>query len=188
MKTFVTLEGIKMKTFVTGVMLAGLIAVAGCSKTQPQPASAGPNGGDLVSIKGGTAYAELVGNADTGEVMVHTVDKDMKTSRPIEKEPITVGSGGNSVELTPRPTDTDPSGTSSRFHGQADWMRGGSVRQGWMQGRGTGDKQEFECQRCWEAGRMHWKEMGRHGGMGPGGQGGLGPGRESGPHGGGMGR
>jgi len=172
-----------MKTFVTGLMLACLIAVAGCSKTQQQskqPAAAGPNGGDLVPIKGGTAYAEVVGNADTGEVMVHTLDKDMKTSRPIEKEPITVGSGGNSVELRPQPMDTDPSETSSWFYGQADWMRGGSARHGWMQGRGTGDKQEFEWQRGWEAGRMHWKEMGGHGGMGPG--------RESGPHGGGMGR
>ncbi len=160
-----------MKTLVAAAMLAGLIMVAGCSKTQqqsPQPASAGPNGGDLVSIKGGTAYAELVSNADTGELIVHTVDKDLKTSRPIEMEPITVGSSGNSVELTPQPTDTDPSGTSSRFYGQADWMRGGSVRHGWMQGRGTGDKQEFEWQRGWEAGRMHWKAMGSHGGMGPG--------------------
>lgn len=160
-----------MKTLLAGVLLAGLIAVAGCSKTQqqsPQPVSAGPNGGDLVSIKGGTAYAELVANADTGELIVRTLDKDLKTSRPIEMQPITVGSSGNSVELTPQPTDTDPSGTSSRFYGRADWMRGGSVRHGWMQGRATGDKQEFELQRGWEAGRMHWKEMGGHGDMGRG--------------------
>lgn len=44
----------------------------------------------------------------------------MKTSRPIEKEPITVGSGDKSVELAPHPLDTDPSGTCSRFYGQAD--------------------------------------------------------------------
>lgn len=173
-----------MKTFVTGVMFAALIALVGCSKTQQQsqhPASAGPNGGDLVSIKGGTAYAELVANAETGEVLVHTLDKDLKTSRPIEMEPITMGSSGNSVELTAQPMDTDPSGTSSRFYGQADWMRGGSVSHGWMQGRGTGDRQEFEWQRGWEAGRMHWKEMGGRGGM-------MGPMRESEPHGGAMGR
>ncbi len=167
-----------MKIFVTGILLVGLITVTGCSKTQQpvtQPDPAGPNGGDLVLVKGGTAYAELLANADTGEVMVHTYDKDMKTLRPIGNEPITVGSGGNSVELTPQPTDADPSGTSSRFYGQADWMRGGSVRHGWMQSHDTGGKQEFEWRRGWEAGRMHWKEMGGHGAM-------MRRGNESGPH------
>ena len=71
-----------MKTILTGVILAGLLGMAGCSQTSPQSASAGPNGGDLVAIKGGTAYSELLANADTGEVMVHTWDKDLKTRRP----------------------------------------------------------------------------------------------------------
>ena len=156
-----------MKTFVAGVILIGLMAVAACSKT----ASAGPNGGDLVPIKGGTAYAELVSNPDSGEVMVQTWDKDMKTRRPIEQEPITLGSGGNNVELTPHPIDTDPAGTCSRFYGQADWARGTGARQGWMQGRGTGDRQEFEWQHGSEAGRMQgrmWEGMGEHRRMGPG--------------------
>ena len=154
-----------MKTFVTTVILAGVVAVAGCSKT----ASVGPNGGDLVPIKGGT-YAELVSNADTGEVMVQTWDKDLKTRRPIEQRPITVGSGGNNVELTPHPTETDPPGTCSRFYGQADWARGAGIRQGWMQGHSTGDRQEFQWQHGWDAGRMQgrmWEEMGGHRGMGP---------------------
>jgi hypothetical protein len=68
-----------MKTFVTGVILAGLFAVAGCSQSATQQASAGPNGGDLVPIKGGTAYAELLANADTGEVRVDTWDKDLSS-------------------------------------------------------------------------------------------------------------
>ncbi len=160
-----------MKTFVTGMMLAGLIAVAGCSQTPSQPASAGPNGGDLVPIKDGTAYAEVLANADTGEVLVTTWDKDLKTRQPIEKEPITVGSGDNSVELTPHPMDTDPSGTCSRFYGKADWLRGGEARHGWMHGQGTGGHKEFHWGRCWQAGREHgpmWKEMREHHGMGPG--------------------
>ena len=156
-----------MKTLVAGVMLAGLIAVAGCSQT----ASVGPNGGDLVPIKGGTAYAELVSNADTGEVMVQMWDKDLKTRRPIEQEPITVGSGGNNVELLPHPTDTDAEGTCSRFYGQADWARGAGERQGWMHGRGTGERQEFKWQHGGEAGRMQgrmWEDMGERRRMGSG--------------------
>ena len=156
-----------MKILVAGVMLIGLMAVAACART----AATGPNGGDVVPIKGGTAYAEVVSNTDTGEVMVQTFDKDLKTRQPIEQQPITVGSGGNNVELTPHPTDTDPAGTCSRFYGQADWARGGGVRQGWMQGRGTGDRQEFEWQHGWEAGRMQgrmWEGMGEHRRMGSG--------------------
>src|SRR5262245_34704112 len=127
-----------MKTRLTGAIFAGLFAVAGWSQTPQQPASAGPNGGDLVPIKGGNAYAELLANADTGEVMVHTWDKDLKSRHPIEKEPITLGSSEKSLELTPHPMDTDPSGTCSRFYGEADWVRGGGVRHGWMHGGGTG--------------------------------------------------
>jgi hypothetical protein len=42
------------------------LIVTGCSQSAPQPASPGPNGGDLVPIRNGTAYAEFVANADTG--------------------------------------------------------------------------------------------------------------------------
>ena len=160
-----------MKTILTGVILAGLFGVAGCSQTSPQSASAGPNGGDLVPIKGGTAYSELLANADTGEVMVHTWDKDLKTRRPIERQPITVGSGDDSVELTPHPMDSDPSGLCSRFYGGADWVRGGGVQHGWMHGGGTGDHRTFDWSRCWQGGQMHghmWEEMGKHRRMGPG--------------------
>ena len=116
-----------MKTILIGVILAGPLAVSGCSQTSEKAGATGPNGGDLVAIKGGAANAELLANADTGEVLVHTWDKDLKTRRPIEEQPITVGSGDNSVELTPHPMDTDPSGTCSRFYGQASWVRGGGV-------------------------------------------------------------
>ena len=111
-----------MKTILTGVLLAGLFAIAGCYRVTEIPTARGPNGGDLVTIKGRTAYSELLANADTGEVMVHTWDNDLKTRRPIEMQPITVGSGDNSVELTPHPMDTDPSGSCSRFYGAANWV------------------------------------------------------------------
>lgn len=156
-----------MKIFAAGVILVGLVAVAGCSRT----AAAGPNGGDIVPIKNGTAYAEVVSNGDTGEVLVQTFGEDLKTRQPIEQRPITIGSDENSVELAPYPTATDPPGMCSRFYGQADWARGAIVRQGWMQGGGMGNRQEFAWQHGWEAGRMHrgmWEEMGGHRRLGPG--------------------
>jgi hypothetical protein len=180
------LEVTNMKKLAIMTAFAAVLAVSGCSNPSGPSASAGPNGGDLVPIKGGTAYAELLANAATGEVLVNTWDKDLKTRRPIEKEPITVGSGDNSVELTPHPMDTDPSGTCSRFYGHADWMRGGDIRHGWMHGGGTGDHHTFDWNRCWPAGQSHghmWEEMGPHRrmgpGHGPGGQG-HGPGHQGG--------
>ena len=160
-------------------LLVSAVLVGGCNRPAVTALSTGPSGGDLVPVKGGTAYAELLANADTGEVMVHTWDKDLKTPRPVEKEPITVGSGENSTELMPHPMDTDPAGTCSRFYGHADWARGGNVRQGWMHGGGAGDHQSFEWSRCWQGGKAHgrmWEEMGEHRRMGPGHGGPMGPG------------
>lgn len=154
--------------------------VVGCNRTEPTAPSTGPNGGDVVPIKNGTGYAELLANADTGEVMVHTWDKDLKTPRPVEKEPITVGSGENSTELMPHPMDTDPAGTCSRFYGHADWARGGTIGHGWMALRGEGgQKHSFDWRGCWQGGKAHgrmWEEMGEHRRMGPGHGGPTGPG------------
>lgn len=159
-----------MKSLVAETILAGLLAVAGCSTTPQQSDSPGPNGGDMVPIKDGTAYAEVLANPDTGEVMVQTYDTDFKTRRPIENAPITVGSADNSVELSPRPTDSDPAGTCSRFYGQAEWVRGGGARRGWVQARGMRNRQEFEWRRGWEAGRANgrmWEDLGERRRMGP---------------------
>ena len=156
-----------MKMLLSGLMLGALILAVGCART----AAAGPNGGDVVPIKNGSAFAEVVSNADSGEVIVQTYAEDLKTREPIERAPITVGSGQNSVELTPYPTETDPPGTCSRFYGQADWVRDGSIREGWMQGRAMGMRQEFDWEHGWEAGRVHrgmWEAMGEHRRMGPG--------------------
>ena len=171
-----------MKTFIVGVILASLFGLAGCSKTPQQSASVGPSGGDLAPIKGGSAYAELLANADTGEMMVHTWDKDLKTRRPVDREPITVGSGENSAELLPHPMDGDPSGMSSRFYGHAGWARGRNIGHGWLTMHGDGNhRHSFD----WQGGKAHgkmWEEMGEHRRMGP-----AGP-MEPGHKGGGMDR
>lgn len=156
-----------MRTLLSALMLGALVTATGCART----AAAGPNGGDLVLIKNGSAVAEVVSNPQTGEVIVQTYDRDLKARKPIEPEPITVGNNQNSVDLMPHPTESDPPGTCSRFYGQADWVRGGNVRQGWMQGRAMGARQEFGWEHGWEAGRAHggmWEAMGEHRRMGPG--------------------
>jgi hypothetical protein len=91
-----------------------------------------------------------------------------------------VGAGENSAELMPHPMDGDPPGKSSRFYGHADWMRGGTVRRGWlaMSGEG-GERHTFDWQGCWQGGQAHgrmWEEMGEHRHMG------RGPGHRGGPN------
>lgn len=151
-----------MKTLIAGAILAGLIASVGCDNP-PREArvltAQGPNGGDLVSIADGTAYVEIMANADTGEVVAHVLGKDVENNLPITAEPITVGSGRNRVALTPKPSNADPSGASSRFLGQADWLRGGQVHRAWIQVSGTAGHQEFELRHGWDAGRLHWQTM-----------------------------
>lgn len=169
-----------MRTTVIALVVSAGVLAGGCNRSETTAPSAGPNGGDVVPIKNGTAYAELLANADTGELMLHTWDKDLKTPQPVEKEPITVGSDENSTELIPHPMDTDPAGTCSRFYGHADWARGGTIRHGWMAMRGEGSqKHSFDWRGCWQGGKAHgrmWEEMGEHRRMGPGHGGPMGPG------------
>ena len=135
-------------------------------------AEAGPYGGDVVSIDKGGGYAELVANRDTGEVMVHTWDKDLTTARPVEGKPMTLGTDAGSIILDPHPLSTDPRGYCSRFYGQADWMRGGGHHTGWLRmADDAAVRHDFQWKRCWDAGRSHggmWEEMGGHRRMGPG--------------------
>ena len=169
-----------MRTAVLALVTSGGLLAAGCSRPETTTPTTGPNGGDVVPVKNGTAYAELLANPDTGELMVHTWDKDLKTPRPIEKEPITVGSGENSAELMPHPMSGDTSGMSSRFYGHADWARGGNISHGWMSMRSEGgQRHSFDWRGCWQGGKAHgrmWEEMGEHRHMGPGHGGPMGPG------------
>ncbi len=113
----------------------------------------------------GVAKAEILANAETGEVMVHTWDQNLKNSQPIENKPLMLGSGDHTVELQPHPTASDPSGFCSRFYGQADWLRGGQMGQGWLGGGAGQSRQEFSWNNCWNAGAADgsmWNEMGEH--------------------------
>jgi hypothetical protein len=144
-------------------LLLSMMTLQSCSATK-----AGPNGGDVVSLNNSQTKAEVVANADTGEVMVHTWDQDLKNSQPIENKPLTIGSGDQATQLQPHPTASDPSGFCSRFYGQADWLRGGHVQRGWLGGAGQ-NRQDFGWNNCWKGGQTHgpmWREMGEHhGGM-----------------------
>jgi hypothetical protein len=159
-------------------LIAPVLHLTSCSRASAGPP--GPNGGDIVPIQSGTVKAEVVTSATTGEVMVHTWDPALKHHTPLDAEPMTIGSGDHTLRLDPHPLATDPSGTCSRFYGQADWVRAGSFRQGWLQCcGGRGSRETFAWRHCWTGGREHegmWAEMGEHrrgvgnagGPMGPG--------------------
>ncbi|MCX6952562.1 MAG: hypothetical protein NTV51_10420 [Verrucomicrobia bacterium] len=157
-------------------LAVGMLFVQSCSGT----AKAGPNGGDVVALNDGKTSAEVLANADTGEVMVQTWDNDLKSARPIEARSLTIGADEKQIQLDPHPLASDPAGYCSRFYGRAEWMRGGTVRHGWLShsGAATG-RQNFEWNHGWQAGKSHgpmWSEMQGHGpGMQRGGPGGMNP-------------
>ena len=153
-----------IKVLTVAVMGIGLLLAVMTFQSCSSKAEAGPNGGDVVPLNDGKAKAEVVANAETGEMMVHTWDQNLKASQPIENKPLTMGSGDQTIELQPHPTASDPSGLCSRFYGQADWLRGGGVHHGWMGGAGQ-SRQEFAWSNCWKGGQTHgpmWNEMGEH--------------------------
>lgn len=163
--------------WLTMIVAAGLgmgtLLVQSCSK-----AKAGPNGGDVVAMNDGKTSAEVLSNADTGEVMVHTWDNDLKSARPVEARPLIMGADEKRIQLEPHPLASDPPGYCSRFYGRADWLRGGSVHHGWLgHSGGENGRMRFDWNRGWKAGGVHggmWSEMGGHGpGMGQGGHGGM---------------
>jgi len=153
-----------------GVAISLVGAISVYALFTGKSAGAGPHGGDIVPIDKGAGYAELVANRESGEVMVYTWDKDLKTSRPVESNPLTIGRSEDRVDLEPHPMRGDPPGYSSRFYGQAEWMRGGGRHRGWLS-LGTDGRREFDWSRGWDAGSAHgsmWEEMGDHRRMGPG--------------------
>ena len=158
----------------TAALTVGMFFVQSCSNS----AKAGPNGGDVVVLNDGKTSAEVLANADTGEVMVNTWDNDLKSARPVAARPLTMGADANQIQLEPHPLASDPPGYCSRFYGRADWLRGGTVHHGWLSNSGaeTG-RQNFEWNHGWQAGKNYggmWSEMGGHGpGMGQGGPGGM---------------
>ena len=158
----------------TAAMVAGMFFVQSCSNS----AKAGPNGGDVVALRDGKTSAEVLANADSGEVMVHTWDNDLRSARPIEARSLTMGAGEEQIQLEPHPLASDPPGYCSRFYGRADSLRGGHAQRGWLNHSGApGGRQDFAWNRSWQAGKNHgpmWSDMGGHGpGMGQGGHGGM---------------
>lgn len=153
-------------TLFTVILLLSFGTIGALLTSCADKAEAGPYGGDLLPIESG-AKAELVANSETGEVMVHTWDNELQNRFPIRSESITIGSGEQSVELSPHPHPSDPPGRCSQFYGQAEWMRNEGAREGWMMT--DGQRREFNWSRCWKAGRTHgpmWTEMGEHRRMG----------------------
>ena len=155
-----------MKRTIIGIVIGSVLAAGAFLLLLGRGARAGPNGGDVVPLDNGKTYAELMTDPDTGEAMVHTWDKDLRSPSPIKSEPLSVGSGTDRVDLMPHPTTTDPPGMCSRFYGQADWIRGGRIARGWVhQGGNDGPHSEFNWNRCWNAGRSNgamWTNMGEH--------------------------
>mgnify|MGYP003639740280 CR=1 FL=1 len=145
------------------VALAALtILLPGCGS-----AKAGPNGGDLIPNDDGSVNAELLANQETGEVMIHTWDKDLKQPAPIDAEPLKIEVDGKTMELAPHPTASDPAGKCSQFYGRADWVQGGGLQHGNLHGPGfVSGGHMFGWNRCWKAGRSHgqmWSRMQEHG-------------------------
>ena len=168
-----------LKVLILSLMGIGLLLAMMTLQSCSSKAEAGPNGGDVVTLSNDKAKAEVVANADTGEVMVHTWDQNLKNNQPIEDKPLVIGSGGQKIVLQPHPAASDPRGFCSRFYGQADWLRGGQVRQGWLDGGANQGRHEFAWNNCWKGGQTHgpmWNEMGEHrrGMMGHGPGGGMG--------------
>lgn len=159
-------------------VVVSIALFSSCSSETAAAGAPGPSGGDVVAIQnGGGAKAEVVTNADTGEVMIHTWDSALKSPQPIDAQSMTLGSGDHMVELEPHPLASDPPGRCSRFYGQADWMRGGSIKSGWLRCCGNqGERHDFALINCWAGGRTHggmWSDMSEHrrgmgGPMGPG--------------------
>ena len=142
-------------------LLFAVLTLQSCSSK----AETGPNGGDVVPLNNGQAKAEIVANAESGEVMVHTWDRSLKASQPIANQPLVIGSGDQTIELQPHPTASDPRGTCSRFYGQADWLRGGHMQNGWIGGGTDQSRHDFAWNNCWKGGAAHgsmWNEMGEH--------------------------
>jgi hypothetical protein len=158
----------------TAALALGMFFIQACTDN----AKAGPNGGDVVALSDGKTRAEVLANADTGEVMVHTWDRDLKSSHPVDARPLMIGTDTKQLQLEPHPLASDPPGYCSRFYGRADWLEGGNVRHGWISQSSTpSERHDFQMNRGWKAGAQHggmWSEMGGHGpGMGPAGHGGM---------------
>lgn len=146
------------------LLASGATVFVACNKAQ---ARVGPNGGDVVSVPNTGAKAEVIGNPDTGEVVIRTWDEKLERPESLPREPLVLGEGERRLELMPHAMADDPEGRSSRFYGRAEWLRGGRVERGWIECCGGARvREEFAWSSGWEAGRRHgdmWQDMRGHG-------------------------
>ena len=148
------------------LLAGGTTLFSACNQAK---ANVGPNGGDVVAVPNTGAKAEVIGNPDTGEVVVRTWNEKLDKAEALPEELLVLGEGERRLELMPHAMADDPAGRSSRFYGRAEWLRGGKVERGWLECcGGTHGRHEFTWSSGWEAGRRHgdmWREMGGHGAM-----------------------
>jgi hypothetical protein len=151
--------------------IAGALLLAGgttlfvaCNQAKAQ---VGPNGGDVVAVPNTDAKAEVIGNPDTGEVVVRTWDEELARPEPLPAEPLVLGEGDHRLDLMPHRMADDPEGRSSRFYGRAEWLRGGKAERAWIECcGGERGREEFGWSHGWDAGRSRgemWREMREHG-------------------------
>jgi hypothetical protein len=132
----------------TVALAVGMGFVLGGS-TQEQ---GGPNDGAIVALDASMACGEVLANADSGEVTVYIWSKDLKSIRPVADWPLKMGSDDQTLELAPQPDASDPPGYCSKFHGSADWLRGGKVLHGWISSASDGTKhRNFDWKLGWQA-------------------------------------
>ena len=150
-----------------------IAAGAGLASCSADKATVGPFDGDVIAVMDGAVNAEVVTNAQTGEVLVQTWKPDSARRQAIPAAPISLGTASHVVVLAPHPIADDPPGESSRFYGQADWLRGGMFDHGWLRccGAGAGSANDgppserthvFWWTNCWNAGHKHpelWSDI-----------------------------
>ena len=126
-----------MKSFLSIVFSAALLAATGCGKEAAQQPLAdehadapaadteahahgdAPHGGTLVEWGGGVYHAEFTVDHDAKSTAVYILGGDAKTAAPVkvEKLVLTISEPAFQVELTPDPQPGDAEGTASRFMG-----------------------------------------------------------------------
>ena len=128
----------KVRPFSIGIMLLGLVVVTGCSNRegsspkgsekaatkggegQDHTHGAGPHGGVVFDLGGGTYHAEFTVDHPKQEVVVYILGSDAKTAAPVkaDKPLLSINDPQFQVELRAVPLDGESKGVSSRFVGK----------------------------------------------------------------------
>jgi hypothetical protein len=127
-----------LQLFAAGLLLLGLAMVTGCSNqqaTSPKGGEkappkggegqdhthgAGPHGGVVFDLGGGTYHAEFTVDHPKQEATVYILGSDAKTAAPVKADKLllSINEPQFQVELKAVPLDGEPKGVSSRFVGK----------------------------------------------------------------------